>query len=138
MSHGEFILGYQSGQVGSSVSVFLILRLFFAGRIREKRVVIGLVGWAVGLLLLVGLSVLAFFCLPTLGAILGVIIIFAVFLLGFFHQLSELVVSTALASKQFYDFIRSERALCVSIYSESDLPKLPKVVPMQPPRRAQL
>jgi hypothetical protein len=137
MSHDDFILGYQSGQLGGSVSVFLILRLFFAGRIREKRIVIRLVGWAVDLLLLVGLSALAFFCLPTLWAILGAIIIFAVFLLGFFHQLSELVVSTALANKQFYEFTKSERALCVSTDSESNLPKLPKVVPMQRPRRAQ-
>jgi hypothetical protein len=137
MSHDDFILGYQSGHAGVGVSGFLILRLFFGCRIRERRVVIKLVGWAAGLLLLVGLSALAFFCLPTLWAILGAIIIFAVFLLGFFHQLSEVVVSTALANKRFYELTRSEGALCVSTVRESNLPKLPKVVPMRPPRRAQ-
>jgi hypothetical protein len=30
MSHDDFILGYQSGQARGGVSVFRILRLFFA------------------------------------------------------------------------------------------------------------
>jgi len=59
------------------------------------------------------------------------------FLLGFSHQLSGLVVSAALTNKQFYEFATSRHALWLSTDGESNLPKLPKVVPMQPPRRAQ-
>ena len=137
MSHDHFVLGYQSGQLGSSVSVFLVLRLFFAGRIRERRVAISLVCWALALLFLIGLTGIAFFRIPALWVILGTIITFAVFLLGFSHQLSGLVVSAALTNKQFYEFARSQRALWLTIDGESNLPKLPKVVPMQPSRRAQ-
>jgi hypothetical protein len=137
MSHEDFVLGYQSGHLGASVSALLILRLFFAGRIRERRVVINLICWALGLLLLIGLSSLAFLRLPALWAILGAIIAFAVFLLGFSHQLSGLVVSAALANKQFYEFARSQRALWVSNDGEGNLPKLAKVVPIEPSRRAQ-
>ena len=137
MSHDDFVLGYQSGHLGSSVSVFLVLRLFFAGRIRERRVAISLVGWALALLFLIGLTGLAFLRIPALWVILGTIITFAVFLLGFSHQLSGLVVSAALTNKQFYEFATSQSALWLSTDGESNLPKLPKVVPMQPSRRAQ-
>jgi len=137
MSHNDFVLGYQSGHLGSSVSVFLVLRLFFAGRIRERRVAISLVCWALALLFLIGLTGFAFLRIPALWVILGTIITFAVFLLGFSHQLSGLVVSAALTNKQFYEFARSQHALWLSTDGESNLPKLPKVVPMQPSRRAQ-
>jgi hypothetical protein len=137
MSHDDSVLGYQSGHLGSSVSVFLVLRLFFAGRIRERRVAISLVCWALALLFLIGLTGFAFLRIPALWVILGTIITFAVFLLGFSHQLSGLVVSAALTNKQFYEFATSQHALWLSTDAESNLPKLPKVVPMQPPRRAQ-
>jgi hypothetical protein len=137
MSHDDFVLGYQSGQLGCSVSALLTLRLFLAGRIRERRVVINLICWALGLLLLIGLSSLAFLRLPAPLAIPGAVLLFATFLLGFSHQLDQLVVSTALTNKQFYECARSEHALWVSTDSEGNLPKLPKVVPMRPRRRAQ-
>jgi hypothetical protein len=137
MSHDDSVLGYQSGHLGSSVSVFLVLRLFFAGRIRERRVAISLVCWALALLFLIGLTGFAFLRIPALWVILGTIITFAVFLLGFSHQLSGLVVSAALTNKQFYEFATSQHALWFSTDGESNLPKLPKVVPMQPSRRAQ-
>ncbi len=137
MSHDHFVLGYQSGQLGSSVSVFLVLRLFFAGRIRERRVAISLVCWALALLFLIGLTGFAFLRIPALWVILGTIITFAVFLLGFSHQLSGLVVSAALTNKQFYESATSQHALRLSTDDESNLPKVPKIVPMQPSRRAQ-
>jgi hypothetical protein len=137
MSHDDSVLGYQSGHLGSSVSVFLVLRLFFAGRIRERRVAISLVCWALALLFLIGLTGFAFLRIPALWVILGTIITFAVFLLGFSHQFSGLVVSAALTNKQFYEFATSQHALWFSTEGESNLPKLPKVVPMQPSRRAQ-
>jgi hypothetical protein len=137
MSHDDFVLGYQNGRLGSSVSAIHIVQLFFAGRIRERRVAISLVCWALGLLFLIGLAGLAFLRIPAPWAILGTIITFAVFLLGFSHQLSGLIVSAALTNKQFYEFAKSQRALWITTDGEVNLPKLPKVVPMQPPRRAQ-
>jgi hypothetical protein len=137
VSHDDFVLGYQNGRLGSSVSSLLILQLFFAGRIREGRVVISLVCWALGLLFLLGLAGLAFLRIPAPWAILGALITFAVFLLGFSHQLSGLVVSAALTNQQFYEFARSQKALWVPTDGEVNVPKLPKVVAMPPSRRAQ-
>lgn len=137
MSHDDFILGYQNGQLGCSVSALLTLRLFLTGRIREKRLVIGLVGWALGLLLLIGLSIIGFLCLPAHWALLGTIILLAIFALGFVHQVSGLIVSAALADEHFYQFALAERALWVSADGEGNLPKLQKVVPMRDRRRAQ-
>jgi hypothetical protein len=137
MSHDDFILGYQNGRLGCSVSTLLTLRLFLAGRIREKRVVISLVGWSLGLVLLIGLSTIGFLCLPALWALLGATTLLAIFALGFTYQIAGLIVSTALANKQFYEFVKSQRALWVSTDGEVNLPKLSKLAPMKPPRRAQ-
>jgi hypothetical protein len=79
MSHDDFILGYQSGRLGCTVSTLLTLRLFLFGRIRETRVVIRLIGWSLGLLLLIALTTIGFLSLPTLWTLLGTIMLLAVF-----------------------------------------------------------
>ena len=113
MSHDDFILGYQNGRLGWSVSTLLILRLFLVGRIREARVVIPLVGWSVGLLLLIGLTIIGFLCLPALWALLGTIILLAILALGFVYHVGGLIVSTALIDEHFLQFALAEHALYV-------------------------
>jgi hypothetical protein len=113
MSHDDFILGYQNGRLGCSVSTLLILRLFLVGRIREARVVIPLVGWSAGLLLVIGLTISGFVCLPALWALLGTIILLAIFALGFVDQVGRLIVSTALIDEHFHQFALAEHALYV-------------------------
>ena len=137
MSHDDFIFGYQNGRLGCSVSTLLTLRLFLVGRIRETRVVIRLVGWSLGLLLLIALSTIGFLYLPALWALLGTIIFLAIFALGFVHQVAELIVSTALTDEHFYQFALAERALCVSADGEGNMPKRQKVTPLSGSRRAQ-
>jgi hypothetical protein len=137
MSHDDFVLGYQNGRLGCSVSALLTLRLFLAGRIHEKRVVITLICWSLGLILLIGLSAIGFLFLPFLWAFLSTMLMLAVFALGSSYQVSELVVSAALVDKQFYELARAEHALWVSADGEGNLPKLQKVVPMRRSRRAQ-
>ena len=129
MSHDDFILGYQNGRLGCSVSTLLALRLLLTGRIRENRVAIRLVGWSLGLLLLIGLSTIGFLCLPVLWALLGATTLLATYALGFTHQVAGLIVSTALMDKQFFQFALAEHALCVSADGEGNTPKLQKVVP---------
>ena len=137
ISHDDFVLGYQNGRLGCSVSALLTLRLFLTGRIREKRVLIRLIGWSVGWLLLIGLSTIGFCVLPVLWALLGTVIFAAGFALGFTHELGGLVVSTALADEHFYRFASAERALWVSPEREGNMPKVHKVVPLRDSRRAQ-
>jgi hypothetical protein len=137
MTHDDFILGYQSGRLGCSVSASLTFRLFLSGRIRERRVIINLICWLLVLLILIGLSIIGFLYLPPLWALLATIIILAIFVLGSIHRTGELVVSTALADEQFYEFARAEHALWISADGEGNLPKLQKVVPMRNSRRAQ-
>ena len=114
MSHEDFIRGYTNGRFGCSVSSLLTLRLFLVGRIRKRRVVIGLVSWALGLLFVVGLSIVGFLCLSEFWTLLGTLISLAIFALGFVHQVGTLIVSTALIDVHFYQFALAERALCVS------------------------
>jgi hypothetical protein len=121
MTHDDFILGYQDGRLGCSVSTLLTLRLFLVGRIRETRVVIRLVGWSLGLLLLIGLTIIGFLCLPALWTLLGTIILLAILAFGFVHQVGGLIVSTALVDAHFCQFALAERALCVSTDGEGNM-----------------
>jgi hypothetical protein len=137
MSHDEFVLGYQSGRLGCSISALLVFRLFVSGRIRERRVTTTLIRWSLGLLLLVGLSIVGFLYLPPLWAILATVITLTLFTFGSIHRVAEVVVSGALADEQFYEFARAQRALWISTDVEGNSLNLQKVVPMRPPRRAQ-
>ena len=121
MSHEDFVLGYTNGRLGCSVSSLLTLWLFLAGRIRTRRVVIRLVGWALGLLLLIGLSIVGFRCLSAFWTFLATIISLAIFALRFVHQIGALIVSTALVDAHFYQFALAERALFVSTDGEGNM-----------------
>ena len=137
MSHDDFLLAYRNGRLGCSVSALLTLRLFFTGRIRERNLILPLLGWSLGLLLLVTLFIIGFVCLPFLWALLGAGLSLAVFALGFAHATAGLIVSAALADQDFYRLVLTEHALWVSSDSEANLPKLQKVVPLRNDRRAQ-
>jgi hypothetical protein len=137
MSHDDFLLGYQTGRLGCSVSTLLTLRLFLTRRIREKRVIFCLIRWSLALLLVIGLSILGFLYLPAPWTLLGITISLIIFALGFTHTIAALIISTAIANEQFYQFVLTERALWVSTDDEGNLPKLQRIVPLRDPRRAQ-
>lgn len=134
MSHAEFVLGYENGRVGCCVSALLTLQLFFAGKIREKRVSITLLLWSLGFLVLIAASVIGLLNLPALWALLGTIAILAVYVFAFFYSVGGFVLSAALANEEFYELVKAKRALW--IYSD-DEENLPKVSAMRRGRRAQ-
>jgi hypothetical protein len=137
MSHAEFVLGYENGRVGCCVSALLTLRLFFAGKIREKTVSINLLLWSVGFLVLIAASVIGFLNLPALWALLGTIAILAIYALAFFYSVGGFVLSAALANEEFYEFVNAQRALWIFSDDEGDLPRPQKVLAMRRARRAQ-
>jgi hypothetical protein len=137
MSHSEFVLGYQNGRVGCSVSALLTLRLFWAGKIRDKRISIKLVLWSLGFLGLIGASVVGFLNLSVLWALLGTIAMLAIYTFAFFCSVGGLVLSAALANEEFYEFAKAKRVLRIYSDDEENLPKLQKVAPMRRDRRTQ-
>jgi hypothetical protein len=136
MSHDEFVLGYENGSLGCSVSVLLALRLFLAGRIREKKVSMSLLLWLLGLLLLIASSVIAFLKLPLIWALLCTAITLAIYAPAFFYCVGEIVLSAALADEGFYKLATAERFLWIYSDDERNLPNLQKVVPTRRARRA--
>jgi hypothetical protein len=124
MSHAEFVLGYENGRVGCSVSAFITLRLFFAGRIREKQVSINLLLWSLGLLVLIAASITGLVSLPVLWALPGAIAILTIYTLAFFYSVGEFVLSAALANEEFYEFAKAKRALRMYSDDEENLPKV--------------
>jgi hypothetical protein len=137
MSHAEFVLGYENGRVGCSVSAWITLRLFLAGKIRERRVWINLFLWSLGVLVLIAASLIGYLNLPVLWALLGTVAILAIYTLAFFYGVGGLVLSAALANEEFYEFASAKRALWIYSDDEENLPKFQKVAPMRRARRAQ-
>ena len=136
MSHSEFVLGYQNGHVGCSVSGFLTLGLFLAGKIQDKRVSINLLLWSLGIPVLIGASFIGFLNLPVLWALLCTIAMWAIYTLAFFYWVGGLVLSAALANEEFYEFAKAKRVLWIYSDDEENLPKLQKEAPMRRDRRA--
>jgi hypothetical protein len=136
MPHEEFVLGYENGSLGSSVSALLTLRLFLAGRIREKKISTHLLLWSLGFLFLIAASVIEFLKLPFIWALLCTAITLAIYAPAFFYRVGELVLSAALAKEDFYKFATAERALWIYADDEKNLPKLQKVVSKRRPLRS--
>jgi hypothetical protein len=135
MSHKEFVLGYENGRLGCSVSTLLTLRFFFAGDIREKKVSINLSLWSLGFLVLIIASVTWFLNFPIRWALLGTTTMLVIYALGFFYSVGEIVLSAALADEEFYEFAKAKRALWIYADDENNLPKTQKVVPVPRARR---
>lgn len=135
MSHNEFVLAYENGSVGCSVSALLTLRLFFAGKIREKKVSIYLFLWSLSFPVSIIASVIGFLNFPIRWALLGTITILAIYAVAFFYSVGKLVLSAALANEEFFEFAKAKRALWIYADDENNLPKTHKVVPMPHARR---
>ena len=135
MSHSEFVLGYQNGRVGCSISAFLTLGLFLARKIHHKRISINLLLWSLGILVFIGASFIGFLNLPVLWALFCTIAMLAIYTLAFFSWVGGFVLSAALANEEFYEFAKAKRVLWTYSDDEENLPKLQKVVPMRRARR---
>ncbi len=135
MSHKEFVLAYENGSVGCSVSALLILRLFFAGKIRERKVSINLFLWALSLQVLIIASVVGFLNFSVLWALLGTIAMLAIYGFAFCYWVGELVLSAAIANEEFFEFAKAKRVLWIYSDDEDNLPKTQKVEPMPRARR---
>jgi hypothetical protein len=126
MSHAEFVVGYENGRVGCSVSVLATLRLFLAGQLHQKRVSEHLRLWSIGIAVLVAASVIGLFTLPVLWALSGTVAILAVYTVALFDSVGGLVLSTALANQEFYEFATAKRLLWIYSDDEDNAPKLRK------------
>ena len=126
MSHAEFVLAYENGRVGCSVSVLITLRLFLAGKIREKRVSTHLRLWVLGIAVLTAASVIGFLNFPVLWALLGTIALVAIYTLALFYSVGGIVLSVSLTNQDFYEFATEERMLWIYSDDEENAPRVRK------------
>jgi hypothetical protein len=126
MSHAEFVLAYENGRVGCSVSVLITLRLFLAGKIREKRVSTHLRLWVLGIAVLIAASVIGFLNFPVLWALLGTIALVAIYTLALFYSVGGIVLSVSLTNQDFYEFATEERMLWIYSDDEENAPRVRK------------
>jgi hypothetical protein len=111
--HEKFLVGYSDGNLGCGVNTSKVVSLFFAGKISSKIISSSLSLWLVGLFLLVALCVVGFLNLPLGWALAGVLVVSTFYLLAFFQCVGQLVLSLALANKEFFDFTLEKRALVI-------------------------
>jgi hypothetical protein len=123
MSYDDFLIGYENGSLGCNVSSFQTIRLFFLGKICERLISIHLLWWLFGFLLLVAGSGIEFLQLPMIEACSYTALALGLYILIFFYCFGDLILSIALANKNFFEFATRERIL--TIYSD-DEPNLPK------------
>ena len=135
LPHKEFVLAYENGSLGCSVSTLLTLRLFFAGKIHEKKFSINLCLWSVGFPGLITALVIGSFHFPVVWAVFGTVVTLTIYVLAFFYWVGELVLSTALANQEFYEFATAQRVLWTYSDDEKNFPKLQKALPMRRTRR---
>jgi hypothetical protein len=136
MSHNEFVLGYESGSLACGVSTSLILRLFFAGKVRERKVLIILFLWTLVFLVVIIAAVVGFLHFPVLWVLPVTIVVLAICLLAFYYLIGDLVLSAALANEEFYEFVETHRALTIHSVDEEKLPHTAKGMQMRRVRRA--
>jgi hypothetical protein len=136
ITHDDFVVGYQSGRLGCSVNVLRVFSLVYSTKVREKRIVVQVLVWSVGLLALIGLWIVGIFFLPLLWALAGGALVMAIFTLIALHQVGDAVIANALRDNAFYQLAVEQYALGCAADGEANVPRLSKVVPMRDPRQA--
>jgi hypothetical protein len=136
ITHDDFVVGYQSGRLGCSVNVLRVFALVYSTKVRDRHIVAEVVGWSIGLLAFLCLSMAGFFFLPLLWALLSEVLVVAILTLIALHRIGDAVMAAALSDPEFYQLVGSQRALAVASDGEGNLPRLNKVVPMRDPRQA--
>jgi hypothetical protein len=113
MSHKEFVLAYENGNIGCSVSTWTTWRLFIGGDIRQKKLSSTLFLWSASLPAVMTGSVFGFLNFRFFWAILETVVTLVLWTLAFFYWVAQLVISTALESEEFYEFAKTNHMLWV-------------------------
>jgi hypothetical protein len=98
MSHKEFVLAYENGNIGCSVSTWTTGWLFIGGKMTG--------------------SGFGFFNSRFFWAILETAVRLVLWTFAFFYWVAEFVLSTALDSEEFYEFAKANHVLWV--YPDDD------------------
>jgi apolipoprotein N-acyltransferase len=136
MSHEEFILGYDRGDLGCSVSTPGALKLFLRRQAGDTKIQQRLGGWLLGFSAIGVLIVWLFLTFGVGWALFAALALFGLALNGFSHHLSELVIEFALEDEDFFRLAVAQHALWLATDNEGNMPKARKVVPMRRQRRA--
>ena len=118
MSHKEFVLAYENGNIGCSVSTWTTGWLFIGGKIRQEKLSSRLFFWSVSFPVLMTGSGFGFLNFRFFWAILEMAITLVLWTFAFFYWVAEFVLSTALDSEEFYEFAQANHVLW--IYPDDD------------------
>jgi hypothetical protein len=113
MSHKEFVLAYENGNIGCGVSTWTTWWLFIGGKIRQKKLSRRLFLWSVSFPVVMTGSGLGFLNFRFFWAILETAVTLVLWTFAFFYWVAEFVLSTALDSEEFYEFAQANRLLWV-------------------------
>jgi hypothetical protein len=113
MSHKEFVLAYENGNIGCGVSTWTTWWLFIGGKIRQKKLSRRLFLWSVSFPVVMTGSGFGFLNFRFFWAILETALTLVLWTFAFFYSVAAFVLSTALDSEEFYEFAKANRVLWV-------------------------
>jgi hypothetical protein len=126
MSHKEFVLAYENGNIGCSVSTWTTWWLYIGGNIRQKKLSSRLFLWSVSFPAVMTGSGFGLFNCRFFLAILETVVTLVLWTFALFYWVAELVLSTALDSEEFYEFAKANHVLWVYPDDEDYFPQARK------------
>ena len=113
MSHKEFVLAYENGNIGCGVSIWMTGWLFIGDKIRQKKLSSRLFFWSVSFPVVMTGSGFGFLNFRFFWAILETVVTWVLWTFPSFYWVAAFVLSTALDSEEFYEFAQANRVLWV-------------------------
>jgi hypothetical protein len=118
MSHGQFIVAYETVPLGFLISTPKALRILLVHKIREPRFQLLLFNWAFALLALLGAGICGFSFMPTFLAIGVVAEGVLLFFLVLFIDAGDVLLDFALEDEQFFEL--AIRCHALGVFGETE------------------
>jgi hypothetical protein len=131
ISHEEFVLKCENGELGCSVELFSTLRMLATGEIHTQKLRAAFTLWMTLFAVLIISLVIAFLYFPTLWLALGSAILLGAFALVLNHRLSDAVIESAIDAEDFYALAISRQILWVSAEDQQNSPSPGKIAPVR-------
>ena len=118
MSHGQFIVAYETGPVGFLISTPKTLRILVLHKIQETRLQLLLFNWACSILVLIGAGLCGFSFLPILLAVAvvaeGVFLFFFVLCI----EAGDILLDFAREDERFFEL--ATRCHALGIFEDAE------------------
>jgi hypothetical protein len=123
MSHGQFIVAYETAPLGFLISTPKTLRILLVHKIRDTRFQLLLINWACTLFAVLGAGICGFNLMPMFLAVGFVAEGIFLFLLVLCIGMGDILLDFALQDERFFELATRSHALSIFEDTELSLPQ---------------